>query len=96
MNEFQRNCIAEILVLFKELKIPEPLFKEIEGRSEQYYLARAVSDGRSLDIYVYEDEVGMMVDEKWTVCEKPDSRSFQELIKQFSGILRETLSPPHC
>ena len=94
MNDFQRKCIevSQGILMEKGLK-PCP-FQEILGKTETYLMAAFDMFDYRYEIYVYDDEAGLMVDKDFSICEKPDFKSSQELIVAFSKILNEKL--PHA
>jgi hypothetical protein len=79
MNDFQSKCINKCKDVIRDIQ-----FVEIIGKSETYYKADINHNNQFLEIYVYNDEAGVMIDkENWTIFEKPDYDSPDELIKSF-------------
>ena len=92
INEFQRECIEEVLKTLKSKGLPPCQFKHVAGRSEQYQVAPVTVGGQLYEIYVYEDEAGLKSKRGWFICEKPDFHSSQDLIHAFSKLLEEKLT----
>jgi len=95
MNQFQSTCILRCRALLAATPGLEYRdFEELEGKNEPY-LGLRVSDhtSRRIEIYVYLDEAGYMINgEEWTVYERPDYPSDEALIAALVGGLQGLLS----
>jgi hypothetical protein len=70
-------------------------FQEVVGKSEAYYKADVQAGKKKVEIFVYDDEAGVMVDgHDWTPCERPDYDSDAELVEAFANKLAEKLANP--
>ena len=67
-------------------------FREMSGKTESYLVAQIPIEDQHAEIYVYNDETGLMVNKQWFVCERPDFQSDKELIRAFSEMLSEKLT----
>ena len=92
MNDFQRKCVEASLSILKEKGLEPCQFQEIKGKTQTYLKAQFAVRGHQYELYVYEDEAGVAMDERWSICETPDFKSPDELIKGFCKILNERLS----
>ena len=91
MNDFQRKCIEVSKGILMEKGLKPCPFQEIIGKTETYFLATFDVLDHHYEIYVYDDEAGLTVDKDFSICEKPDFKSSQELIQAFEKILTEKL-----
>jgi hypothetical protein len=63
-------------------------FKKVVGQKETFFQGQI----DNIDIYIYSDEAGFMINNKdWVICEKPDYSSQEELINNFLLKLRKQL-----
>ncbi len=63
-------------------------FEPIEGTRETYYRAMFDRPSAALEIFVYTDEAGFMLDGRtWRVFERPDFPSEEDLLSQFLDAL---------
>lgn len=63
-----------------------------EGRDELYYHAKISLVDSVIDIYIYEDEAGYMLNNKdWKIFERPDYKSVDILIGEFLDQLEQTI-----
>lgn len=93
MNAFQRECIdaTERLLSSRGVAFEVP-FQEITGQHENYYKADIGAEDHLVEIYVYVDECGYMVDaNEWRIFERPDFATEQELIGGFTDALAAVL-----
>jgi len=90
---FQARCLEECRNILRQIPVLRSGdFEKIVGKAETYFKATAEGPGHSLEVYVYQDEAGYMLDGKrWTIFEKPDYRSENELREAFLKSLREKL-----
>lgn len=64
-------------------------FKEIKGKEEVYFKADLKLEDSYIEVYIYEDEAGYMINGKdWIACEKPDFKDQPQLIEAFLGKLQ--------
>ena len=88
---FQEACLTETVRLLEEAGLPAR-FERVEGKRESYYRAPLSVRGQSLEVYVYRDEAGFMVNgSEWTICERPDYDGEDALIEAFLQKLRGTI-----
>ena len=93
-SKFQRKCIeaTERRMDAVGLKV---VFDYFEGNTESYYKATTKTDARALEMFVYTDEAGFMINgTEWHVFEKPDYPNEEELIGRFLADLGRFL-PQH-
>ena len=90
---FQERCLEECKNIFRQIAAPRyGDFEKIVGKRETYFKATAEGPNHALEVYVYQDEAGYMLDGKrWTIFEKPDYRSENKLLEAFLKSLREKL-----
>jgi hypothetical protein len=90
---FQERCLEECRNLFRLIPaLRYGDFEKIVGKAETYFKATADGPHHLLEVYVYEDEAGYMLDGKqWTIFEGTDYRSQNELLETFLKSLREKL-----
>jgi hypothetical protein len=90
---FQERCLEECREIFRQIPVLRyGDFEKIVGKTGTYFKATAEGPGHALEVYVYQDEAGYMLDGKrWTIFEKPDYRSENELLEAFLKGLRERL-----
>lgn len=88
---FQETCMTRTVRLLEEARLPAR-FEKIKGKREAYHRALLSLGGHSLEVYVYRDEAGFMVNgSEWTICERPDYDGEEALIEAFLQKLRETI-----
>ena len=67
-------------------------FKKVVGKSENYFLAILVNKQTKLDFYIYEDEAGVMLNNKdWIIFEKPDYKTADDLIAAYVSKVEDLL-----
>jgi hypothetical protein len=93
MAGFQERCLEECRNIFRQIPaLQYGNFETIVGKAETYFKTTADGPHHALEVYVYEDEAGYMLDGKrWTILEKPDYRSEDELLQAFLKSLRGKL-----
>ena len=65
---------------------------EINGKRETYYKFTFEHVGHVIEIYIYLDEAGYMLDDHfWTICERPDYSDDDELIASFTSKLKDVI-----
>ncbi|HBH61356.1 MAG TPA: hypothetical protein DDX85_06390 [Nitrospiraceae bacterium] len=91
--DFSRKCIERCRRLLKEALGKETEFEKVIGKSETYDKATIDVSHYKVDIYVYEDEAGFMVDGKdWTICEVQDYSTAEELMESFISKLEKYIT----
>jgi hypothetical protein len=85
MTEFQNRCLERCRAFLRDdLGLPQVTFKEIIGKHETYYKYDFSNAGQKIELYVYYDEAGFMIDgHDWTICERPDYPHDERLIDSF-------------
>lgn len=91
MTRFQEKCISACQEIIKGYDVTG--FKEIKGESETYFVGVVFLKQQTTEIYVYEDEAGFgtgrdALDKYWSISEKIDFPSEDDLIKDFTTNLR--------
>ena len=67
-------------------------FHEVVGKRETYLKATVKAPQDVLEIYLYEDEAGYLLESgEWIIFEKPDHSSSAELLNAFLTRLRKNL-----
>ena len=95
MTNFQSRCIQKFRDLFEELpKVRYDQFEEIIGKRETYFKAVVKKKKKVVEIYIYKDEAGYMLEQEWNIFEKADYASEEELLQQFLAALRKALVSP--
>lgn len=98
MTPFQSKCInACRSILEAELGLPDVIFAETVGKRETYYKFAFRQARYMIEIYIYIDEAGFMIDgHDWRICERPDYSSDEELITAFTSKLKNVIQffPP--
>jgi len=84
-SNFQNVCIAECQDLLKKnMGIENLNFEQVVGRNELFYKASLNLNKNDIDIYIYSDEAGIMIDgNNWIIFERPDYSNDENLIKSF-------------
>lgn len=93
MTNFQKKCIKEVIYTLAEYGLGE-VHPQLRGNKEKYYLISLDLGKSKIELYVYEDEAGIMLeDNRWIIFEKPDYKSDDKLINDFivklKGLLQE-------
>ena len=91
METFPEKCIRTVNEAAVSFGLPPFEFKLVEGRKENYWRATPVQGKSFIELYVYKDEAGYMLDgREWIIFERPDFSTDQELIQQFvSSVIDE-------
>ena len=94
ISGFQEQCLKGCRDVFRQISVLRyGDFEKIAGKTETYFKATAEGRDHALEIYVYQDEAGYMLDGKrWTIFERPDYGSGNELLEAFLKSLREKLA----
>lgn len=74
--------------------LSDACFEEIRGKKECFLKTKILnSGGHQLEIFIYADEAGLMIDGKeWLIHEKPDYPSPEQLINSFVKTLNKIIS----
>ncbi len=93
MTAFETKCINTCQRFIRDtLKLTNVNFMETVGKHETYYTYALEKMGHKFEVYVYSDEAGFMVDgHDWSICERPDYTSDEELINSFIEKLRKAI-----
>jgi hypothetical protein len=92
-TDFIRRCIERCKHFLKSSFDKEIEFEKVIGKTEIYYKAAIAVSHHKVDIYIYEDEAGFMVDEKdWTICEIQDYSTEEALIESFISKLEKFIT----
>lgn len=84
MTTFSEQCIRAVNEETNSHGLPPFEFKLVKGRKENYWRASSVHRKPLIEIYIYKDEAGYMLDGKrWIVFEHPDFSTERELIQIF-------------
>lgn len=63
-------------------------FEEVQGKDEMFLVARVREAGLHGDVFIYEDEAGLMRDvDDWRLCERADYETDDGLITAFMAVL---------
>jgi len=91
MTNFPEQCIRAVNEAAVSSGLPPFEFKLVEGRKENYWRAAPSHERPFIELYVYADEAGYMLDGKrWIIFECPDFSTEQELIQKFvSSVIGE-------
>lgn len=100
MTDFQTKCIAACQRFFQGLRLDLRFREELEkrrlfnlGRREKFFVGKVALGPHAIEVFVYVDEAGFMVDDKrWYICERPDFDSDEQLIEELMGILLKCIS----
>jgi hypothetical protein len=89
MTDFQEMLIEKSKVVLESIVGQEIDFKNVIGKKESYYYTTCNIKNYSVEVYVYEEEAGFMINgNNWTICEKPDYDSEEKLLESFLEKLR--------
>ncbi|MBK8275058.1 MAG: hypothetical protein IPK92_04260 [Nitrospira sp.] len=93
LTDFQKSSRQEVESLLRSIPNCEGGgFQEVVGRRETYLRTTVKTLQHIIEIYIYEDEAGYMLEGgDWTIYEKPDYSSSDELLMSFLKGLREKL-----
>jgi hypothetical protein len=95
MTTFSEQCIGAVNEAAVTQGFPPFEFKLVEGRKENYWRAAPFHEKPFIELYVYEDEAGYMLDGKeWIIFERPDFSTEQELIQQFVASVIDEVTKP--
>lgn len=84
MGKFPEQCIKAIRYAKDSREWPPFSFELVHGKNEDYWYAKYIVNGSLVEIYVYENEAGYMIDGyKWSPFERPDFESDGALIRAF-------------
>ena len=91
VTRFQEDCKDHAEAVIQGFsRIESRPFVLMKGREEDYLYADLRYDKRLIEVYIYEDEAGYMINGKrWRIFEKPDFSGPEELMHAFSAALRE-------
>ncbi len=93
LTDFQKSLSQKVESLL--LSIPDLEdggFREVVGRRETYLRTTVKTLQHIIEIYIYEDEAGYLLEGgDWTIYEKPDYFSSDELVMSFLKGLRKEL-----
>jgi hypothetical protein len=94
LTDFQKISLQEVENILRSTPNLEcGDFQEVVGKRETYLKATAKAPRQVVEIYIYEDEAGYLLEGgEWTIFEKPDYSSSGELIETFLASLREKLA----
>lgn len=103
MNEFQRKCQHEVEAVMKRHQISAD-FHSLESLagasaptsaagSSGHFRAQVVSNGRFIDIYLYQQEAGLKAAGHWYVFERQRYADEKQLIAAFVEELDSQLGP---
>jgi len=95
MENFSELCMQTLNDAATSAGLPPFEFRFIEGRKENYWRSTPLLGKPFIDIYVYRDEAGYMLDGKeWIIFEHPDFSTKQELIQRFvTSVVNEMVKP---
>lgn len=88
---FEERCKVRVQAVCAELglKILRD-FERILGETEDYWTAVVLAKGISIEVFVYNDEAGLMLpDDNWHPFERPDYRGDEDLIRALETDLRK-------
>jgi hypothetical protein len=69
-------------------------FECVDGKGETYLVAKVPGFSRRLEIYLYEDEAGFFVNDRWQPFESVDFDSQAQLLEQLlAGLSKVTEGP---
>jgi hypothetical protein len=93
LSKFQTDRLQECENLFEKFpNLEHSGFQEVVGKRETYLKATVKAPEHVLEVYIYEDEAGYLLEGgEWTICEKPDYSSPSELLGAFLAGLRDKL-----
>lgn len=92
MNAFQEKCWlrCELLLREKNTLFAGPL--RVDGRRETYFIIQFSWGADAIELFIYANEAGVMVNGKdWTIFEAPDFDSDELLIAAYAQHLAELL-----
>ena len=89
MNDFQEKCKTLVDRVLKKKGL-RASFAEA-GKNERYLVAQFRSPTQKYEVYIYENEAGLMVGNDWLICEQPDFVSADELIAALGRMLSEQI-----
>lgn len=80
---FQEACMRKAVKILEEAGLPAR-FERVDGEHEAYYRVAGTVGTQTMEVYVYRDEAGFMVNgQEWTICERPDYDGDDALIEAF-------------
>lgn len=93
LTNFQEKSRKEVEAFLQH--IPEIEFKnfqQITGKKETYLKSNVTSSRHSVEVFIYEDELGYLIDGgEWVIFERADYDVSSELLKAFMAGLSELL-----
>ena len=91
-TEFQLTCESRVKTLLRDAGF-DVVFTQIRAAEDVLYMITRIDTaaGQHLQIYIYEDDAGFFVDERWIICEHQDFKTSSELIDKFCATLQPYL-----
>jgi len=84
MTNFSEQCIQAVNSAAVSSGLSPFDFELVEGKKEDYWHSKPSREKPFIELYVYSDEAGYMLnDSEWTIFERPDFETEQELIDRF-------------
>lgn len=92
VSPFRSKCASEVAQLLREEDLPFQR-EQVEGKEESYSVFKVdAATPEPLKIYIYEDEAGFFLGERWHIWETPDYDTPQGLMNAFLDGLRSVLA----
>lgn len=92
LTKFQNECLKRFKSLLSEFSIVYSDYKRVKGKSEDYCYSTLNFNSQFIEVYIYEDEVGYMINKKeWSIFESPDYATKENLINAFIDDLKNNL-----
>jgi hypothetical protein len=93
MTSFPERCIVDLHKEMASRRLKSVEFKLVQGKHEAYQYAKVVQKDLLVELYVYTDEAGCMLDERdWKIFEKQDFFDDNKLIRQFVAYVISVLT----
>ncbi|MCA9582494.1 MAG: hypothetical protein KC416_11915 [Myxococcales bacterium] len=67
----------------------------MSGKNENYFVVRFSADQKSIDVYVYDDEAGILENEVWTSFERWDHESPGALVESLCQAISDRMIEAH-
>jgi hypothetical protein len=94
---FQDACLRSTKDLLAKLGLTSEFDYVVDGQIEDYFVGHLVHGGKTYHIYIYQDDAGFGIDERWFAYEQPDYDSPERLqeafLRDFEASLSGSLPP---
>jgi len=88
LTAFQKQCRESVDAILRDVGL-SVAYEYVEGREESYLVGRVDSSRLDVKIYIYQDEAGFFVGERWFGYEIQDFSDSGQLVQCFVRDLKD-------